>query len=91
MVLYVIFSLNVIHVNGTGHKIAMSISVEKQLSLLISVCTKMIQPVCQVLLKDQFCNTVQHNGEYYVLLCFQAELEWGKPKGIYLKRILPSW
>ena len=52
------FSLNEICVDGTGHKIAMSISVEKQLSLPISLGTKMILAVGQVLLTDQFCNTI---------------------------------
>jgi len=48
------FSLNETCVDGTGHKIAMSVSVEKQLSLPVSLHTEVIQAVGQVLLADQF-------------------------------------
>lgn len=75
--------------DGTGHKITVSVSVKKQLSLLVSLCTKVTWgcgPGC-----PQFCNTIQHNGEYYLLLCFQAELELSTAKGIYQKHIVPLY
>lgn len=42
------FSLNETHVGGTGHNIAVSMSGEKQLSLLIFLHTKVTEAVARL-------------------------------------------